>query len=135
MCKQSSTWPPVPASLTPILAWVRECLTRFGVANQTVQQLTLISEEVVVNSINYAQADSQSQIELTLAHNDDGVLLELADYGKAFNPLETEDPDTDLPLMEREQGGLGIFFVKQIADRVEYRRDDGKNILTVWKEL
>ena len=32
-------------------------------------------------------------------------------------------------------GGLGIHLVRQIMDSIEYRREDGKNILTLTKKL
>ena len=36
---------------------------------------------------------------------------------------------------EREIGGLGIYMVKQSMDKVEYRYEDGCNILTIEKYL
>ena len=46
-----------------------------------------------------------------------------------------EDPDTSLSAMDREIGGLGIFMVKQSMDKVEYRYEDGCNVLMIEKNL
>ena len=55
--------------------------------------------------------------------------------GKAFNPLETEDPDLALDVAERKIGGLGIFLVKNVMDEIDYRREDERNILTIKKNI
>ena len=49
--------------------------------------------------------------------------------------MEKEDPDISLSAGEREIGGLGIYMVKQYMDKVEYRYEEGYNILTIEKRL
>ena len=57
------------------------------------------------------------------------------DRGVPFDPLKQADPDTSLELKDREIGGLGIFLVKKIMDKVGYRYMDGKNILNIQKHI
>ena len=52
-----------------------------------------------------------------------------------YNPLEKEDPDLNMPLEERTEGGFGIYMVKNIMDDVEYDYVDSQNILTIIKYL
>ena len=52
-----------------------------------------------------------------------------------FNPLDREDPDITLSAEEREIGGLGIFLCKQMMDSLNYRYEDGNNILTMTKKI
>ena len=47
----------------------------------------------------------------------------------------SKDPDITLDAEERQIGGLGIFMVKDMMDHVSYRREDGKNVLTMKKTL
>ncbi|MBR2853250.1 MAG: ATP-binding protein, partial [Clostridia bacterium] len=54
---------------------------------------------------------------------------------KSFNPLEKDEPDTGLSAEEREIGGLGIFLVRKTMDSMEYRRENGFNILTIRKKI
>ena len=58
------------------------------------------------------------------------LLLEVADQGREFNPLDKPMPDLTLDLKDRPIGGLGIFLVKQYAKPLEYRREHGWNRLT-----
>ncbi len=59
----------------------------------------------------------------------------LRDAGVPFNPLEKADPDVTLPLEERQVGGLGIYLCKQLMDHIEYKYEDGCNILLMKKKV
>jgi len=100
-------------------------------------KIRLSIEETVENVVQYAYKDSIGWMEVETNLDDKGFLLTvtLKDAGKKFNPLEMPDPDVNLPLEEREIGGLGIFLCKQFMDEVEYRYEDGCNILTMKKNI
>jgi sigma-B regulation protein RsbU (phosphoserine phosphatase) len=98
-------------------------------------KINLALQEVVTNIINYSfpNGDKHS-ISIIIKLVDGKVRVTVTDDGKEFNPLEKEDPDVlDKSLEEREIGGLGIYFLKQFMDKVSYRRESGKNILTFEK--
>ena len=40
-------------------------------------------------------------------------------------------PDLTGPLEGRNPGGLGIHLIRNMADRIEYRREDGQNRLRI----
>ena len=63
------------------------------------------------------------------------VTIQFLDNGKPFNPLEKEDADITLSAEEWDIGGLGILMVKKSMDAVDYEYVDGKNILTIRKNL
>ena len=63
------------------------------------------------------------------------VAITFTDHGVPYNPLEKEDPDITLSAEEREIGGLGIFLVKKTMDDISYEYKDGKNILTIKKNI
>ena len=65
-----------------------------------------------------------------------GLTLGADDYiPKPFNPLEHADPNVHATVQERKVGGLGIFLVKKTMNMVEYDYKDGKNILTIKKNI
>jgi anti-sigma regulatory factor (Ser/Thr protein kinase) len=59
----------------------------------------------------------------------------IEDCGEPFNPLNVAKPDLNAPLEDRSPGGLGIHFLKTLADNVYYEYKDGKNRLTVYKNI
>ena len=63
-------------------------------------------------------------------------LAQLGDYqnDETFIKLK-EDADMDINPAERDLGGMGIFIVKNIMNEVTYQRLEGKNLLTMKKEI
>lgn len=100
-------------------------------------KLRLSIEEAVENVVRYAYEGGIGWLEAGTSLNKDTLILtvELRDAGVPFNPLEREDPDITLSAEEREVGGLGIFLCKQMMDNLNYRYEDGNNILTMTKKI
>ena len=106
-----------------------------GLPDETVDELELVLEELLVNIISYAYAEEGAgNIGISAAVDKGTLTLEFRDRGRPFDPLEREEPDLDAPVEDRSIGGLGIFLVKELASSVRYERIDGQNVLTVVKE-
>lgn len=106
---------------------------RNGVSPGTLMALNLALEEIVTNVISYGFDGGSHEIELELLLEDGTVQATVADGGKAYDPLQREDPDVNAPLEERSIGGLGVLLVKKLMDEVSYARTGGRNILTIRK--
>lgn len=113
---------------------------RFGelheVPSRALYAVNLALDELVTNTILYGFDDATGQ-ELCVRVTVTGVELhgELADEGRAFNPLEVPAPNLDAPLRDRELGGLGLHLVRSLMDRLDYRREGAKNVLTLMKRI
>ena len=98
-------------------------------------QLNIAVEEIFVNIAHYAytpgKGDATVRVETDKKNR--SISVTFTDRGIPYNPLEKADPDTTLSAEERQIGGLGIFMVKKSMDAMEYRREDGMNILTIRK--
>ena len=104
--------------------------------NEIKLDLSLVLDEIITNIISYGfHDDSEHKIIVRLTVNNETLVVRIEDDGIPFNPLEFPAPDTTKPLKEREIGGLGVFFVKELMDKVEYERKEDENILTVSKQL
>ena len=107
-----------------------------GLKPEAVFSLNLALDEVVTNVIRYAHDDDQEHpIVVRLALERDVLTAQVEDDGRAFNPLEAPAPDLNASLDERPIGGLGIFLVRSVMNSVEYRREDGRNVLIMRKNL
>ena len=71
----------------------------------------------------------------SLSVGDGVVMAEISDDGRAFDPLQVPPPDLDADLELRPIGGLGVHFMKTLMDEVAYRREGGRNILTMRKRF
>jgi len=121
-------------NLEPMLSFIEQGAKALGFDAAKLNRLHLAFEEALVNIFNYAYADKLGDIEITYeTRTDKRFVVEVIDWGVPFDPLELPKPDVDAPLEERKVGGLGIYFIRNIMDGVSYRRDRGRNILTLIK--
>jgi serine/threonine-protein kinase RsbW len=119
-----------------IQEFVREPFLPLGVGEKKLMKIDLLVEEIVVNIVRYGgMAVESGFIDVGMDTVDDKIIIEISDNGLAFNPLEQEGPDLTAGLDERHLGGLGIFFVKQIAKEIRYERRDHKNYLRLCLDL
>lgn len=125
----------VPAhleSLQKSIAFVSSFTRELGFDPGRLSEIELCVEEVLVNIFNYAYPGETGEVEISCRSGPEGVLtIEIVDSGIPFDILSSDDPDISLTIDERNVGGLGIYFVKQLMDRVEYRRENNKNYLSM----
>jgi anti-sigma regulatory factor (Ser/Thr protein kinase) len=128
------TWLRLPAemaSLARFTEFVREGARAAALPESGLEKLDLMLEEILVNVFRYAYPTGETgEAAVGYISSPNGLRIEVCDSGRAFNPLEQAAPDLDLPLDERPIGGLGIFLVKSMADSVNYKRENGRNILS-----
>ena len=116
--------------------FVAEICEELGLDMELQMNLNLVMEEMVSNVIFYAYPENKTaDIELVAESNGKELTFVLSDQGKAFDPTAKEDADPNVNPMEREIGGMGIFIVKNIMNQVTYQRLEGKNLLTMKKEI
>jgi sigma-B regulation protein RsbU (phosphoserine phosphatase) len=120
-----------------VAPFLEEFAREAGVLTTDEARIGLILDELVTNVLSYAYGGPGEQpVRLRLRRQDSQVLIRLEDEGYPFNPLEQTAPsDLEKPLEERQIGGLGIYIVRQMANRVEYARKGGINRLTVFVDL
>lgn len=113
---------------------------RFGelheIPSRALYAVNLALDEVVTNTVLYGFDDAagrEFQVRVWVSGRE--LSSELVDEGRAFNPLDVPSPDLNAPLHERELGGLGLHLVRSLMDRVDYRREDTKNVLTLMKRI
>ena len=100
-------------------------------------KIELSVEEAVENVVQYAYEGGIGWLEAGTSLDDKSLILtiELRDAGVPFNPLEKTDPDITLAADERPVGGLGIYLCKSMMDNINYRYEDGNNVLVMKKRV
>jgi len=97
-----------------------------------VWEIRLVLEEIVTNIISYGYEDQKSHtIEVSIANENEDIVLAVRDDACPFNLLEHPEPDMDIPIEEREIGGMGIHLVREIMDEIEYSREADQNMVVM----
>lgn len=124
--------------LEPVQEFVGQALVQYGCPPKIRFQIDVSIEEIFVNIVRYAYPPGQegeALIRCGVGGEPLKVTIQFLDRGKPFNPLAKEDADITLSAEERGIGGLGILMVKKSMDTVDYRYENGENILTLTKLL
>lgn len=98
-------------------------------AEETLADIELALEEIVVNIAEHAYQGSPGDLEISCGPSADAFVIEFCDWGPPFDPLAHPDPDLSLSIEERRIGGLGIYLVKNSTKKICYERRGESNHL------
>jgi serine/threonine-protein kinase RsbW len=124
-----------PSELARVKYALAEFLDEEGIAPGTVNRVTHIVEELVVNVIRHAFDDNAKHTILLDVRTDSrGVAVVVEDDGKPFDPRDASPPPLKELLEAGKCGGLGVAMIKKLARDLEYKRVDGKNHVRAFVE-
>ena len=104
-----------------------------GIEQQMRLDIQLMAEEIFVNLCNYAYDGTQGMVDVKL-NVSECVEITFSDSGTRFNPIRNL-LNIDEYDHEHTVGGLGRFITFNLADDYRYAYTDGKNVLTLIKNL
>lgn len=127
----------VEENLERVMDFVNLQLEKVNCPMKASMQINLAVEEIFINISKYAYAPDKGKAVVRVEVSEEPVTVTITfiDHGTPYDPLAREDPDLTLSAEERQIGGLGIFMTKKAMDDVTYEYRDGRNILTLKKNL
>src|SRR5258708_1895159 len=125
------------AELSRLVRFATEFAERNGLPAEELSRLLLILDELFSNIVRhgYDGAAANGTIEVTLSFARGRLGIEIMDDGRPFDPLTAPSPNLDLPASERQLGGLGIHFVRELVDEARYVRRGKRNRLTLSRRI
>lgn len=122
-------------NIQSVTDFVEEHLLEAGFPMKTVFQINIAVDELFSNIARYAYGEDEGEatVRLQISEDNSTAVLTFIDSGTPYNPLKKEDPDVTLDAEDRDEGGLGIYMVKNSMDDIYYEYRDGYNTLTVTK--
>ena len=124
-------------NIPTVTAWVDEQLEALDCPMKAQMQIDIAIDELFSNIARYAYnpETGPATVRVEVTENPLAVVITFIDKGIPYDPLKKEDPNTNLPIEERDEGGLGIYMVKKTMDDIAYEYVDGQNILRIKKNL
>ena len=124
-------------NIPQVTAFIDEQLEALACSMKAQMQIDVAIDELFGNIAQYAYKDGTGEATVRFDFDEASRMASITfvDSGAPFDPLSQADPNVTLAAEERAVGGLGIFLVKKTMDRVDYRYENGKNILTIQKRI
>ena len=127
-------------SLDAVRDFVGQAAKSCGLDETAVYAVQMAVDEAFTNIIEHAYGgECLEEIQCSCAIGKDELTITLKDCGEPFNPVEVPEPDLDAGLEQRQAGGLGLFFIRNLMDEVQFTfvpktaGQEGCNILTMVK--
>ena len=120
-----------------VTGFVNKQLRACGCPKRIKTQINITVDEIFCNIVRYAfpSGDGTVTAKMDVSGQPLTMTLIFIDQGRPYNPLNAPLPDTSLKARQRKIGGLGIYMVKNLMDEIIYDNQDGKNILTIRKQI
>ncbi len=123
------------SELERLVAFLEDLQNEWNLPLPLIPSINLALEEALTNVIFYAfDKDTEQEIELDFKMKDNQLTIIITDGGRPYDPTKKSDPDINLSAEDRPIGGLGIFLIKQVMDKVSYQREGNLNRLTMVKK-
>jgi anti-sigma regulatory factor (Ser/Thr protein kinase) len=131
--------PSDPSMLCVVRGAIERLTEAFGFSEPEVRSVTRAVDEALTNIMRHSYGGALNRrIEVSClrvakksAANAEGFEIRLVDYGPKIDPEKLRGRRLD----EIKPGGLGLHFIRQSMDIVEFKRDRGANVLRLVKFL
>lgn len=122
------------SEISRVADMVDDFAARHQFADAVIFALNVALDEILNNIISYGYEDAgPHEILVRIAVGRGNVEATVEDDGKPFDPLAAPAPD--LTSKDREPGGVGLHFVRNLMDEVTYTRRGSTNHLRLMKRL
>jgi len=118
-----------------ISLFVKKAAREAGLDEDAVYAVELAVDEACSNVIEHAyEAEGIGNIHCRCVVNDKGLLIEIRDTGKPFDPKLVPLADTTSDIWSRKPGGVGLFYMEKMMDEVQFEFTPQGNILRMVKK-
>jgi serine/threonine-protein kinase RsbW len=120
--------------LEQIAKFIAEAGVAAGLNEAAVGHCQLAVDEACTNIIEHGYGgEGRGEIEIACAGGEGELVITIRDEARPFDPEGIADPTLNVPLEEMQIGGLGLFFMRQVMDAVEFSSTNGVNRLVLVK--
>lgn len=126
-------------NLRRIRAFVNKLTGLAGFGEEEAYKVQLAVDEACSNIIEHAYGgENKGEIECVCAFSEDYFFVQLKDNGQPFDPDTIGYPNIKSNIEERGIGGLGVYFIRQLMDKITYKSIpviNNDKVLSVINEL
>ena len=116
--------------------FVADAAKVFGFAEDDVNNIALAVDEACTNIIKHAyHYATDKEIDIVISMKKPEFEIVIQDGGNHFNPQRVPVPDMKEYISHYKRGGLGMYLMKKLMDKVEYSNQPRKNVVRLIKYL
>ncbi len=113
---------------------IGQAASEAGLNEEECGRCQLAVDEACTNIIEHAyEGEGRGSIDIHCDPEPGELTITIEDRGKPFDPDSVPEPRLNTNLEEMQVGGLGLYFMRQVMDAVEFSYSNGSNKLVLIK--
>lgn len=113
--------------LLEVREFVLDAARQFGFSEEEASKIVLAVDEACTNVIKHAYQNAPDKtIHIEISRENEAFQVSIKDEGKSFNPTTLKNPDLKQHLSHFRRGGLGVYLMRTLMDKVEYNFAPGR---------
>ena len=123
-------------NLATIADFVIEAARASGLDKKATFEIQMAVDEACTNVIEHSYGEEENgEIALCCECAEGYFVVTIRDHGQPFNPESVPPPNLTANLAERQESGLGLYFMRRLMDEVRFYFDPDGNELTMVKRI
>jgi len=123
-------------NLATIAVFVIEAAQASCLKEKATFEVQMAVDEACTNVIQHGYGEEEKgEIALRCKFAEGDFVVTIRDHGQPFNPEGVPPPDLTANLAERQESGLGLYFMRCLMDEVRFHFDAQSNELTMVKRI
>ena len=123
--------PSDPSCICEVEHFVQRLVTRLKIDPNLYPNILISLTEAVNNAMQHGNRfDDRKKIHVSLRQQPHQIRLIISDEGSGFDPVNIPDPTGEDHISE--EGGRGVFLMKQLTDEIHFL-DQGRTVELMWR--
>lgn len=123
--------PSHPSCISEVEHFVQRIVNRLNIDPNLYPNILISLTEAVNNAMQHGNRfDDQKTILVSCREKPHQILLTISDEGSGFDPVKIPDPTARDHI--QEEGGRGVFLMKQLTDEIHFL-DQGRTVELMWR--
>lgn len=130
------TLPAKPRFVSVLIDFIQSLFRKLGIKKHLLEDIIISVDEVFTNIVMHAYRDIDNKyVDVRIDLTKNGIYFTISDCGEKWNFKSIPDPDIPLKIAGKQKGGYGIYIIKRLMDRVDFKREKEKNQVVLFKKL
>lgn len=108
------------------------CAECFGTDRERASDITMAVNEAMNNAVEHTDATT---VTVNITWSGQMLAVSVISAGSKFDPVEKAMALNEEDMLERDEGGYGLYIIRELVDRFEYEYTDSRNIWKLYKML
>lgn len=123
-------------NLAKMRDFVGDSARELGLGSLAVEDIKVCVDEAATNIVEHGYGSQEGGLSVEVSREAAEIVVRIVDQAPPFDPESAPSPNLDLPLRDRQIGGMGVHLIRTLTDGLSYGAGpEGGNELVLRKKV